>query len=65
MTVSSATTKENDMETAEKATIKEFAAQIAGISKNMREIQIEVLVERLLEEHGIEVDADTLLKMAR
>jgi hypothetical protein len=53
------------MEPVEKATIKEFAAQISGISPNMRKIQIEVLVERLLEEHGIEVDADTLLKMAR
>lgn len=64
MTVSSDTTKENDMESVEKATIKEFAAQITG-SPSMREIQIEVLVERLLEEHGIEVEKETLLKMAR
>jgi hypothetical protein len=52
------------MERVEKATIKEFASQIAGISPDMRAIQIGILVERLLEEHGIEIDEDTLAEMA-
>lgn len=52
------------MENSEKVTIKEFAAQITG-SPNMREIQVEVLVDRLREEHGIEVEAETLLRLAR
>lgn len=52
------------MENNEKVTIKEFAAQITG-SPSMREIQVEVLVDRLREEHGIEVEAETLLRLAR
>ena len=65
MTVSSTPTPRNEtMENNEKVTIKEFAAQITG-SPNMREIQVEVLVDRLREEHGIEVEAETLLRLAR
>jgi hypothetical protein len=43
-----------------KATVREFANSIrtAGISQSMREIEIAIAVERLREEHGIEVDAD-------
>jgi hypothetical protein len=52
------------MERVEKVTIKEFASQITGASTEVREIQIGILVERLLEEHGIEIDEDTLAEMA-
>lgn len=43
-----------------KATVREFADMIrkAGISPSMREIEVAIAVERLREEHGIEVDAD-------
>lgn len=47
-------------------TIKEFARAIPkGISPSMREIEVAIAVERLREEHGIEVDADRLLRLAR
>lgn len=46
--------------TSVKATVREFANTIrkAGISPSMREIEVAIAVERLREEHGIEVDAD-------
>lgn len=50
----------NEVSPTVKATIKEFAHAIrkAGISPSMREIEVAIAVERLREEHGIEVDAD-------
>lgn len=43
-----------------KVTVREFANRIrnAGISPSMREIEVALAVERLREEHGIEVDHD-------
>lgn len=51
--------------TALKATIREFAESIRsqGLSDSIREIQIAVAVERLAEEHGIEVDADKFARL--
>lgn len=45
---------------AVKATVREFAEQVrnAGASPSIREIEIQIAVERLREEHGIEVDPD-------
>jgi hypothetical protein len=48
-----------------KATIREFAEQIRGISPSMREIEVAVAVERLREEHGIKIREATLLQLAR
>lgn len=47
-----------EVDTVARATIKEFATAIrkAGISPSMREIEIDLAVERLREEHGIVVD---------
>ena len=48
-----------------KATVREFANSIrtAGISPSMREIEVAIAVERLREEHGIEVDADKFAQL--
>jgi hypothetical protein len=51
------------MSSVEKATIKEFANQIVRISPDLRKIAVGVLVERLQEEHGIEIEDQTLLEM--
>lgn len=53
------------MESVVKATIKEFANQIRNVSPSMKEIQVGIAVERLREEHGIEIEEETLLKMTR
>lgn len=53
------------MENNEKVTIKEFAAQLSSVSPDMMEIQVGILVERLFEEHGINVEEETLLRLAR
>jgi len=50
-----------------RATVKSFADDLRrerGISPTMMEIQIQVAVERLREEHGIEVSEKRLAKMA-
>lgn len=41
-----------------KVTVREFANRIrnAGISPSMREIEVALAVERLKDEHGIEVE---------
>jgi hypothetical protein len=50
-----------------KATVKSFADDLRrerGISPSMMEMQVAIAVERLREEHGIEVSEDRLAKMA-
>jgi hypothetical protein len=54
------------IEPAVRATVKSFADDLRrerGISPTMMEIQIQVAVERLREEHGIEVSEKRLAKM--
>lgn len=48
-----------------KATIREFASTIrkAGISPSMREIEVGIAVERLREEHGIEIEEEEFDRM--
>ena len=48
-----------------RATIREFAEQIRGISPSMKEIQVAIAVERLRDEHGIEVSESKLARLAR
>lgn len=57
----------NEMTPAVRATVKHFADDLRiarGISQGMMELQIAVAVERLREEHDIEVSEDRLAKMA-
>jgi hypothetical protein len=52
---------------AVKSTVKSFADDLRrerGISPSMMETQISIAVERLMEEHGIEVSEARLAKMA-
>lgn len=48
-----------------KATIREFAEQIRGLSPTMMEIEVNLVVERLREEHGIRCKPETILAAAR
>jgi hypothetical protein len=53
--------------TSVRATVKSFADDLRrerGISPSMMEMQVSIAVERLREEHGIEVEEQTLAKMA-
>ena len=55
------------MTPAVRATVRYFADDLRkerGISESMMQTQIEVAVERLREEHGIEVSEKMLAKMA-
>jgi hypothetical protein len=50
-----------------KATVKSFADDLRrerGISPSMMEMQVAIAVERLREEHDIEVSEEQLTKMA-
>jgi hypothetical protein len=52
---------------AVKATVRSFADDLRrerGISPSMMETQVSIAVERLREEHGIDVSEQTLAKMA-
>ena len=52
---------------AVKSTVRHFADELRrerGISPSMMETQISIAVERILEDHGIEVSEETLAKMA-
>jgi hypothetical protein len=52
---------------AVRSTVKSFADDLRrerGISPSMMETQISIAVERLMEEHGIEVSEARLAKMA-
>lgn len=50
---------------AVKATVKHFTDAIRSmrISPSMREIEVSLAVERLMEEHGIEVEPATINRM--
>jgi len=49
-----------------KVTVREFARAIpADLSPSMREIQIGLAVERLMEERGIELDPSEFKRLAR
>jgi hypothetical protein len=53
--------------TSVRATVKAFADDLRrerGISPSMMQTSIEIAVERLREEHGIDVSEDRLAKMA-
>lgn len=48
-----------------KVTVREFAVQLRGISPEMQDVEVAVLVEQLMEEHGIKVAEQVLLDMAQ
>lgn len=50
-------------DSAIKVTVREFATQLRGISPEMQEVEVTVIVERLREEHGIVVEEETILEM--
>lgn len=55
----------NEENVARKMTIREFAEQVRseGCSDTVLEMQISIAVERLMEEHGIEVDAHKFARL--
>lgn len=55
----------NESNTARKITIREFAESVRGqgLSDSVREIQIAVAVERLMEEHDIEIEHDEFAQL--